>query len=137
MENKKVSVAILFTNYTERDFSWSWDGVRYDFPAKADRMMEDYLANHFAKHLAIRELNRKGLPASKGNIELYKKKALASDVTVEAPDATSLRSEVLDYGSKSRKELAEEAKEKGIKVGNKKKADLQSELEAFEGLEKE
>ena len=48
--------AVKFRNFTDRDFSWSYDGVGYNFKAGSEVYMEDYKAEHFAKHLIDREL---------------------------------------------------------------------------------
>ena len=54
-------VAKKFTNYTDRDFSWKWDGVEYTFRAGETMFLEDYKAHHFAKHLVDRELTKDGI----------------------------------------------------------------------------
>src|SRR3990167_5786600 len=48
--------AVKFKNYTERDFSWKFNGVEYHFKAGQEMYMEDFKAKHFAKHLVDREL---------------------------------------------------------------------------------
>ena len=50
----------IFINWTEEDFTHTWDGKEYAFPAGSSNIMEDALAIHFAKHLADRELNKEG-----------------------------------------------------------------------------
>lgn len=45
-----------FRNFTDRDFSWSYNGVVYNFKAGSEVYMEDFKAQHFAKHLIDREL---------------------------------------------------------------------------------
>lgn len=59
--------AILFINYTDEDFSHSWGGVNYNFKAGTSMYLEPYLAEHFAKHLTNREINRlnRGVPPEK------------------------------------------------------------------------
>lgn len=52
--------AVSFTNYTDQDFTWKFDGIEYTFPAKSSMFMEDYKAEHFAKHLIDRELTVAG-----------------------------------------------------------------------------
>lgn len=48
----------IFTNFTDEDFIGYWDGKGKRIPAHQSLMMPDYLAEHFAKHLANRELLR-------------------------------------------------------------------------------
>jgi len=49
----------LFTNFTDQDFVGYWDGKPKRFTPGQTLYMPDYLAQHFAKHLANRELLRK------------------------------------------------------------------------------
>ncbi len=51
----------LFTNFTEEEFIGYWDGKAKKFVPGQSIYMPDYLAKHFAKHLANRELLKKGL----------------------------------------------------------------------------
>lgn len=55
MEAKK------FKNFTDRDFTWKFDGVEYTFKAGQEIFMEAFKADHFAKHLIDRELNVKNI----------------------------------------------------------------------------
>jgi hypothetical protein len=50
----------LFTNFSVEEFTGWWDGKPKKFKASESVWMPDYLAAHFAKHLANRELLRKG-----------------------------------------------------------------------------
>lgn len=51
----------LFHNFTDKPFSWKWNGKLWTFKAGEKKYMPAYLAEHFAKHLVNRELdNRKG-----------------------------------------------------------------------------
>lgn len=49
----------LFTNFTDEDFVGYWDGKGKKIPAGKSLWMPDYLAKHFAKLLANKELVRK------------------------------------------------------------------------------
>ena len=49
----------LFVNFTEEDFTGFWDGRAKKIAAGESMYMPNYLARHFAKHLANRELLRK------------------------------------------------------------------------------
>jgi len=53
--------AIKFKNFTDRDFTYSFDGVPYTFKAGTEIFLEDYKAEHFARHLADRELEKKDI----------------------------------------------------------------------------
>lgn len=52
--------AIQFTNFSTEDFTWKFDGIAYTFKAGQTMFLEDFKANHFAKHLIDRELDKKG-----------------------------------------------------------------------------
>jgi hypothetical protein len=56
--------AKLFKNFTEQDFSWKFDGVPYSFKAGQEIYLEDFKAEHFAKHLVDAELQRLGVQTS-------------------------------------------------------------------------
>lgn len=58
MEAKK------FKNFTNEDFTWKWDGIPFTFPAHSEMFLESDKADHFAKHLVDRELNRLNLPTN-------------------------------------------------------------------------
>lgn len=50
----------LFHNFTATDFTGYWDGKPYTFRAGAKKFLPRDLAEHFAKHLANRELLLRG-----------------------------------------------------------------------------
>jgi hypothetical protein len=52
--------AIKFKNFSNEDFSWSWNNMPYVFKAGESIFLEDFKATHFAKHLIDRELNKLG-----------------------------------------------------------------------------
>ena len=59
--------AIKFKNFTDRDFSWKYDGIEYNFPAGQETYLEDFKAKHFAKHLIDRELTTQGIRTDSAN----------------------------------------------------------------------
>ena len=129
-----MAKAVTFTNYSDEDFTHKWDGVEYDFPKGQSTMLEFDLALHFAKHLANRELNKKGVEyVTTPVLEEEMKKAISTENAIEEKDETKLKQAALNYNEMNREELAEEAKKRGITVGNKKESTLVSDLEAFEG----
>ena len=56
--------ALRFKNFTDEDFTWSFDSVPHTFKAGETMFLESFKAAHFAKHLVDRELNRMGLSTS-------------------------------------------------------------------------
>ena len=59
--------AIKFKNFTDRDFSWKYDGIEYTFGAGQETYLEDFKAKHFAKHLIDRELTVLGIRTDSAN----------------------------------------------------------------------
>jgi len=83
---------VKFFNWTDREFSWAWDGVTYVFPANESAMMEDWKAAHFAKHLIDRELHSEGLQVSDEKREEYlKKTVIDTDVTVNSAHEATMK----------------------------------------------
>lgn len=56
--------AIKFKNFSNEDFTHAYDSVPYTFKAGSEMFLEDFKAQHFAKHLVDRELNRLNLLTS-------------------------------------------------------------------------
>lgn len=128
--------AILFTNNSNEDFVGKWNNVEYNLPKGVSMMFEAHLASHFAKHLAIRELNREGKSIDKKSVAIKASEFLSQENSIEAQDTSSLQSEILNYGKMKKDELLKVAEEKGIKVDEKaKKAEIVNDLEQFEGAE--
>lgn len=53
-----------FTNITNEDFSHKFGGIMHTFPAGESTLMEDFKAEHFAKHLTDHILNLRGISTS-------------------------------------------------------------------------
>lgn len=78
-----MAEARLFTNWTAEDFTHTWDGVEYTFKTGQSIYLQDYLANHFAKHLVDRELNKQGIPTNHFSRESLVNKCFGESVKVE------------------------------------------------------
>lgn len=52
---------VTFLNFTNEDFTYSWDSQPHTIKAHEQVEMEDWRANHAAKHLVNRELNKADL----------------------------------------------------------------------------
>lgn len=125
METK--SIAIRFTNWTEQDFTHRWDKVEYTFKAGESTYLQDYLAHHFAKHLAQREINRKNLLMSDLRFKEYYDKCLSEDV-ISAD--TSLKLEMEMEKNKEKKDDKQEAmKARMAKAREAKKNKAEDEFE--------
>lgn len=97
-----------FKNWTEEDFTWKWDGVPYTFKAGQTIFLEDFKAEHFAKHLTDHEMNKMGIPT---NMELQKKELMAkcfpTDEVVTPFEAMQINEKVKPKGKKAEKEFAD------------------------------
>lgn len=104
MEQRKA-VAVRFTNWTGEDFTHKWDSVEYTFKAGQTEMLQDYLAYHFAKHLAQREINRRNLPMSDLKFKEFYDKCINGE-TVSAETKLKLEMEIakLNEGRDDKKE---------------------------------
>ena len=49
---------VLFTNFSDTAFTHTWNTVPYTFQPGVTIMVEDWKADHFAKHLIDRELTK-------------------------------------------------------------------------------
>jgi len=97
--------AIRFKNDTDRDFTWKFDGIAYTFKAGQEIYLEDFKANHFAKHLIDRELMEKKVRTDnqvERNI-LTAKFLPGDDMTVEEAVDKNAREEVEDRKAVIRK----------------------------------
>lgn len=59
-ENNPAPAVVKFTNFSDEDFTYTWNKIPYTFKAGAVKFMETGIANHFAKHLVNRELLKRG-----------------------------------------------------------------------------
>lgn len=50
--------AKLFKNYTDEVFTWKFNGMVHTFQPGQEIYLEDFKADHFAKHLVDRELTK-------------------------------------------------------------------------------
>lgn len=115
----------MFTNWTDEDFTHTWDGTAYELPKKTPVMLQDFLALHFAKHLAIREMNKmtESWMEKDARFIALMQKCFGSSAKIEARSEVELEKELLNN--------ADAPKKKGGRP--KKEVELEKE-EVFEGL---
>lgn len=53
--------SIVFKNFTSEEFVCSWDGTPYRFAPGKEMYVEDWKAEHFAKHLVDRIMHKAGM----------------------------------------------------------------------------
>jgi hypothetical protein len=58
---KEEVKSVVFKNFTDEEFVCSWDSIPYRFPAGKEMYVEDWKADHFAKHLVNRVMHKKGM----------------------------------------------------------------------------
>lgn len=91
-----MPTAKRFTNFSDELFVGIWDKVDYPIEAGETVLIQDFLAEHFAKHLIDRELTKQDIPTGSEirRRELYAK--CVGVTTIKAEDPTKLRSEILN-----------------------------------------
>lgn len=128
---KPQAKIVKFVNFTDEDFTWSYNKVPYTFKAGEVKFMSEGIARHFAKHLVNRELHRRGRendtsPKTKNGVsdnpffnELMDQ--CIQDVPIQGEaDEIKLEQEAIDMQVKSQ----------GGKVKGGKKKEMSSEIEA-------
>lgn len=106
--------SVVFKNFTEEEFVCSWDSVPYRFPAGKEMYVEDWKADHFAKHLVNRVMNKRGMITT-NMVERQKflNEALPPEPTVSVEEALDINA----------RDAAAEVKKKG-----KKKVEVEEEF---------
>ena len=107
--------SLQFHNWTNEEFVWTWAGDEYVFPAGSTMYLQEYLAMHFAKHLATREMFKAGLelnvykhPQFQKNID---KCLLAGESVVEAKSEARIEAEVMNINAEANSEIGHEVGE--------------------------
>jgi len=97
---EKVNQAVLFTNWTDEDFSYNYGGETYIFKAKQSRLMDSYKSEHFADHLAVREMNKleKSWVRKDNRFMALVQNALGEVVETSSPE--KLKDEILNAETK-------------------------------------
>lgn len=102
--------SVVFKNFTNEEFVCSWDGVPYRFPPGKEMYVEDWKANHFAKHLVDKVLNKTNtITSNKLARDPLLAQALPEGITLTADEAFDLkaREEVKKIEEKTTEETAE------------------------------
>jgi len=136
--------AVNFYNFSNEDFSYTWDGEVFDFPAGERVMLQEYLARHFAKHLVDRELNNAKLATNHFSRRELERKALPGFVFEgEAPKQEEKVSETKlvfqmmnDKSENAESVIAEVSEVEAPKRGRKPKVEKEVKEEEFADLNK-
>lgn len=100
---QSTTKAIIFKNFSDEDFTHTWDSVPYTFKAGQEIFMEDWKALHFAKHLVQRELNKLNRPTNDPSRIGLMKKCMPTAEAIVASDQSSLQTELLNVDHDSDK----------------------------------
>lgn len=104
--------SVVFKNFTNEEFVCSWDGVPYRFAAGKEMYVEDWKAEHFAKHLIDRVMNKYGMiTTNRLERDPLLAQALPGGIALDADEAFDL---------KAREEVAEKTAEIKAKKSSKK-----------------
>ena len=121
--------SVVFKNFTDEEFVCSWDSVPYRFPAGKEMYVEDWKAEHFAKHLVDRVMNKKGIITSnKLERNVLLALALPGGISLTNEEALDLnaREEVAEKTEEIKKEV--KAKKTSKVVVEEEFADLKTPL---------
>lgn len=113
--------AVPFFNFTDKPFSHTWDSVPYEFDPMQSYMMEDWKAEHFAKHLVNHVLNLSGKSVADQSRESLLRKALPKSDRIVEVEESKIETELMNMdgpkakvGGKKKKEQEEGAFESGV-----------------------
>lgn len=84
--------AVSFTNFSNEDFTWKYDGLEYTFTAGQTILIEDFKAEHFAQHLVDRELDKLGIPTNSA----LKRQELGAKCFAEQEEVKPLKEEQIE-----------------------------------------
>jgi len=128
-----------FTNYSNTDFTCTWDGKEYIFLPNESRILEDGVVEAFAKHLA----NKKFSGTLVAEDQTFKEEM--SKAISEVDTSIKVKPEVVVEAIFEDIEKEEEEKPKQVKktpkrtskakAGRKPKVKTTKDEEAFEGLQ--
>lgn len=116
--------SVVFKNFTDEEFVCSWDGTPYRFAPGKEMYVEDWKAEHFAKHLVDRVMHKAGMITS----NMQDRTPLLAKALPGEPSLTP--EEALDVNTR------EEIKEKVDEVRKSKASKKVVQEEEFAGLKK-
>ena len=115
---KEEVKSVLFKNFTDKEFVCSWDGTPYRFPAGKEMYVEDWKAEHFAKHLVDRVMHEKGMITSnKHERTILEAQCMPSEEALTADEALDLNAR--EAVAEIKAEVEQEVEKK--KMGRPKK----------------
>lgn len=100
-----------FKNWSDEAFAWKYDGIEYNFPAGVEMFLESPKADHFAKHLVDRELNKIGKPTNSPLREELTAKCFPTDEVISPEQALQINEEVKAKAKKGKPTKAKKEEE--------------------------
>ena len=101
---KEEVKSVLFKNFTGEEFVCSWDGTPYRFPAGKEMYVEDWKAEHFAKHLVDRVMHKTGMIiTNKIERDIFLAQALPSEEAITVDEALDINAREVVKEIKSKK----------------------------------
>lgn len=126
--------ALVFVNYTTEVFEQKFDGRSYRFAPGEERILETAKAEHFAKHLIDRELQKAGAdtildPTKRETIHAKCIKSIEDAHPTDIPDEDKV------FEEQVKEELKKKAgRPKKVVEANKAPTETSVPSETFEGL---
>jgi hypothetical protein len=113
---KEQVKAVRFTNWTDETFSHKWNSVEYTFKPGESTQLQDYLANHFANHLAQREINKLNLLMSDRRFkEFYDRCFSEEPIVAETEEKLEMKIEEIKAKDKKKAKAAKKVTKKAKK----------------------
>lgn len=109
MEAKK------FVNFTNEEFTWKFNGIPFTFKPNQEMYLEAEKAEHFAKHLVDKEMNRLNIPTNM----MAKRNELLEKCFPTDEVVTPLEALNIEEGKKARTPKAKKAEEPEFEDLNK------------------
>lgn len=81
---KPNTTPVLFVNWSDESFTGVWDKIETTIDAGESLWTPFWLAEHFAKHLVDREMNKKKIPTDHFTRETYVSKCIGNKKELEA-----------------------------------------------------
>ena len=132
-QQRPASRAVMFINWSDEDFSWKFGGVLYTCSQGERVMLQDYLAEHFAKHLVNREMDKLDIPIDHPRRSELLKRCFNPEETIVSQGGTvGLESKLLNQELKETASSKAEDHPVGPRID-----EVRAENDEFSGLKKE
>lgn len=128
--------ALLFHNFSKQDFTAYWDRAPITVKAGEKTLLEDWLANHVAKHFADQVLNEKNVRTSDPILRKQVLEKCLIDPNIETASKTQLDIAMMNAKLEKEAPAKNGKRKKAPDEGSSGKNPIGSEPEeTFEGLE--